>query len=332
MRCFSGDIPLFKQATLPLICPQCLRFGRGEQLLSPIRVCSICSAIYPVREGVPILLNDPQLRKAFAEGETVSDRRTQFYQENAGYLREHGEHENIEQALSMASADGIVLEVGAGSGAFAGVGGTDYCALDYSFTFLHSYLSNYRCICASADAIPLPSGSCRMVFSVATLEHVPRADLAFEEVDRVLSPGGVAYLEPAWHCRDWAAEGLNVRSYSDLTLKQKIRKALVPLRDSVLYRGVKQIPWRTWRRAVVKLQSTPSTVHYAHLNANYEHFWVSDSYACSSIDSHEGVLFFESRGYELLRPRGGSIARLLFRAGAVIVRKSRSDASKSVRF
>jgi len=56
---------------------------------------------------------------------------------------------------------------------------------------------------------------------------------------------------------------------------------------------------------------------------------MADSDACASIDSHEGVLFFETRGYELLRPRGGTRVRVLFRAGALVVRKPASPARPS---
>ena len=153
------------------------------------------------------------------------------------------------------------------------------------------------------------------------MEHVPRADAAFAEIDRVLAAGGIAYLDPAWHCRDWAADGLNVRPYRDLAFPQRVRKALIPLRDSILYRGFKQVPWRAWRRLRVNLSGGPCTLKYRRLKANYEHFWCSDSDACSSIDSHEAVLFFESRKYQVLKPKGGNLAKLLFRAGPLIVRK-----------
>ena len=160
-----------------------------------------------------------------------------------------------------------------------------------------------------------------MVFSFATHEHVPRPDVAFAEVDRVLAVGGVVCLAPAWHCRDWAAHGLSVRPYRDLSFKQKVRKALIPLRNSLIYRSAHQLPWRLWRRAVTRLSGAPSRLRYQRLEANYDCFWGCDSDACSSIDSHEGVLFFETRGYDILVPCGSTSSRLMFRAGPLIARK-----------
>jgi len=273
-------------------------------------------------QGIPILLANDFEREALTSGESPGDPRSRFYQESSDYLREQvGGREELEYAFQNADTSGLILEVGAGAGTFAGFGGSDYCALDYSVSYLQTYLNGYSRICATAETIPLSSRSCRLVFSIATLEHVPRPDLACEEIDRVLVTGGIAYLAPAWHCRDWAADGLSVRPYRDLSHNQKIRKALIPLRNSLIYRGIQEIPWRLWRRSVTKLSGIPSRLRYRRLRANYEHFWQSDSDACSSIDSHEGILFFESRGYEILRPRGGSLARVLFRAGALIARK-----------
>jgi SAM-dependent methyltransferase len=265
---------------------------------------------------------DESIRATLGEGCGPLDARSRFYQEHAEYLREQVEGtEKLYYAVESAQeTTGLVLEIGSGQGSFAGVGGADYCALDYSLSHLRTYLCGPR-ICASAETIPLASQSCRLVFSFATFEHIPRPDLAFAEVNRVLAPGGVACLAPAWHCRDWAAEGLAVRPYRDLRLGQRIRKALIPLRDSVVYRGVQQIPWRMWRRGLVRLRGTPSSLHYRSLQANYAQFWQSDSDACASIDSHEGALFFASRRYEILEPRGGALAQLLFRAGPIIARK-----------
>jgi SAM-dependent methyltransferase len=310
--------------SLPLICPSCLGVRGCEERLDRARVCPYCGIAYPSIEGVPILLADECIQRTLSSGDYPSDARSRFYQESTDYLREEVEgSQKLPYALDSArAARGVVLEIGSGSGAFAGFGGADYCALDYSLSNLRTYLGGYRRICASAETIPLASGSCRLVFSFATFEHVPRADFAFAEVHRVLVAGGVACLAPAWHCRDWAAEGLAVRAYRDLSFPQKIRKALIPLRDSMIYRGARQIPWRIWRRGLTRLSGAPSWLSYRPLHANYENFWQADSDACSCIDSHEGVLFFDSRGYEIFEPRGGALGRLLFRAGAVIARKT----------
>jgi SAM-dependent methyltransferase len=191
-------------------------------------------------------------------------------------------------------------------------------ALDLSLSALRRNLAGHAGLCATADMIPLASASCRFVFSVETLEHIPSTDRAFEEIDRVLAPGGVAYVAPAWHCRTWVADGIPVRPYRDLTLTQRVVKMSIPVRDSVIFRGAVSVPRRAWRRLT---QPENGSLRFKRLRPNYEHFWMSDSDACASIDSHEAILFFERRGYEILNPRGGVVSRLLFRAGPVIVRK-----------
>lgn len=309
--------------SIPLICPACLHSEMQEHRLDPALTCPSCHTRYPMVDGIPVLIADDGIRQGIAAGAELSDARSRFYQEPIGYLRDRLEgSKEIEYALGRSAKRGLVLEVGSGRGVFAGIGDTNYCGLDYSLGNLRQYLKGHRRLCASAEMIPLASGSCRLVFSFATYEHVPHPDLAFAEVDRVLAVGGVACLAPAWHCRDWAAEGLGVRPYRDLSFKQKIRKALIPLRDSIMYRGAVQIPWRMYRRALTRLSDGRSRLHYRHLNANYEYFWCADSDACSNIDSHEGILFFDSRRYEVLEPRGGSLAKLLFRGGPAIVRKT----------
>ena len=333
-----GDLQVGGE-TLPLICPRCLRSQSREQLLDVTGSCPCCCVRYQRIDEIPVLLTDDSVREALSTGIDLNDAGTSCYQKYDDYWRPHltdgllqqahhlarEKRQKIEYSLANATAVGLVLEVGSGHGMLAGVGGTDYLALDYSLSFLQTYLSGYRRVCASAETIPLASGSCRLVFSYATFEHVPRPDLAFAEVHRVLAVGGIAYLNPSWHCRDWAADGLSVRPYRDLSFAQKIRKVMIPLRDSRIYRGFRQIPWRMWRRGLTKYRGMPLALRYESLEPNYEHLWVSDSDACSSIDSHEGILFFDSRRYEILEPRGGTMARLLFGGGPIIVRKTLSQ-------
>jgi len=284
--------------------------------------CARCGTLFPRISGIPLLLADAALRNSLAKSEVPADARAAFYHEATDYLGEPPPPEpQLVSTLSEARNDGMVLEIGSGKGAFAGLGGDDYCALDYSLSLLLKHLGKHRSICASAEAVPLRRASCRFVFSVATLEHVPHADLAFAEIDRVLAPGGVAYLAPAWHCRDWMADGLTVRPYGELNAKQKLRKSLIRLRNSIVYRGLLQIPRRSMRRAAAMVARSPTELRFRRLHANYERFWTSDSDACSSIDSHEGILFFETRYYKILIPSGGVAARLLARGGPVAVRK-----------
>jgi SAM-dependent methyltransferase len=302
--------------SLPIICPKCLSL-RVETALDENLACSRCSSSFPVVDGFPILLEDAKVRADLASGTVLDAARVAFYQNDETYLPISDPQPLLPSALASAPRNGPVLEIGSGRGAFRNIA-PDYVALDLSLSALRRNLAVHPGLCATADMIPLASASCRFVFSVQTLEHIPSADRAFEEIDRVLAPGGVAYLAPAWHCRPWIVDGIPVRAYRDLTWKQRLVKLSLPIRDSVVFRAAASIPWRVWRRLT---QRAAGSLRFTRLRANYEHFWMSDSDACASIDSHEAILFFERRGYEILNPRGGAVHRLLFRAGPIIVRK-----------
>jgi SAM-dependent methyltransferase len=302
----------------PIICPKCLS-QRVETLLTEGLSCPRCESTFPEVSGFPLLLEDDIVRARLVSGTPPDTARVAFYQKDEGYLPNSDflTQPLLLSALAAATGDGPVLEIGSGRGSFRSIA-PDYIALDLSLSALSKNLAGYSGLCATADRIPLATSSCRLVFSVHTLEHIPATDRAFEEIDRVLAPGGVAYLAPAWHCRSWNADGVPVRAYRELTMKQRLIKLSLPIRDAVLFRAIASIPWRVWRRLT---QAGPGRLRFTKLQANYEHFWMSDSDACASIDSHEAILFFERRGYEILSPQGGVASRLLARAGPVIVRK-----------
>jgi SAM-dependent methyltransferase len=202
--------------------------------------------------------------------------------------------------------------------------GGDYVAADYSFTALRNYISPaHQRVCANAERLPFRRDSFRFIFTVAALEHVPQADLAFAEIERVLKPGGVAYLAPAWHCTQYNCEGIPVRPYRDLTVRQKLVKAALPLRQTVAVKASAALPGRIVRRVAWALQSRASSFRFGRLKPDYQRFWMSDSDAASRLDSHEACLFFHSRGYEVLSPGRGAVRQLLARHEPVVVRKPR---------
>jgi hypothetical protein len=123
------------------------------------------------------------------------------------------------------------------------------------------------------------------------------------EMRRVVKDRGYIYLFPAWSCNSWAAEGYQVRSYSDFNLAGKLLKASIPLRNSSLYRAVYTTPIRVMRYGVLALSESPLRFHYNRLAPNYEKYWQGDSDAASSMDRYEALLWFASRGDECLNCR-----------------------------
>lgn len=173
---------------------------------------------------------------------------------------------------------------------------------------------------ASAERLPFSDASFDGLWSIAVLEHVPRPQSALDEILRVLKPGGAALLAPAWHCRPWAAQGLHVRPYRELGWRQRLVKLTIPVRNSLAYRALWALPGRCAREMGRLLAPRrPTALRYRRLRPNYETFWAADSDACSSLDPHETLAYFQSRGCAAPWHRGWR--RLAVRHGPIVVVK-----------
>ena len=187
------------------------------------------------------------------------------------------------------------LEVGSGRGAFQDLV-ADYTGLDLSSSVAGNYRKPF--FSGSAEELPFPDNDFDAIWSITVLEHIPNPEQALNEMRRVLKPGGMLFLKPAWNCRPWICEGIPVRPYSDLNLRQKFIKLTLPLRDSVWWRALKTLPGRLWNSFRHKDQGIP--LRYQQLKADYETFWMVDSDACSSIDPFDAIQWFRSRGDEVV--------------------------------
>jgi hypothetical protein len=160
------------------------------------------------------------------------------------------------------------------------------------------------------------------------VDGVPQPERALSEIRRVLRSGGVLFLAPAWQCRPWAADGYPVRPYSDFGWPGKIYKALIPLRDSVVWRSCFIFPRRLARLLTWKLTRRPLRFRFGALRPNYEKFWMSDSDAVNSMDGYEAILWFKSRGDEILHPPT-PLKQFLFRSGRVEVRIRKASRTRT---
>jgi len=190
-----------------------------------------------------------------------------------------------------------VLEVGSGEGSLQDIV-EDYTGLDISATARAKY--HKRFVQADARAMPFPSGEFDAVWTIWVLEHVPNPEQALREIRRVLKPGGLLYLEPAWLCSDLAANGYQVRPYSDFGLEGKLIKASVPIQNLAAFQAMYMLPIRATRLAAWKARHQPTALHYRPIAANYKVYWTVDSDAVNSIDMFEAYLWFRSRGDECL--------------------------------
>jgi SAM-dependent methyltransferase len=215
-------------------------------------------------------------------------------------------------------ARGLILEIGCGRGALSALSDR-YAGVDLSLPALMS--SRARRICADAERLPIAGGSIPFVFSWAALEHMPNPERVLAEIERALRPGGIALLAPAWHCRPWAAEGLEFRPFRDLRPWQRVRKALIPLRNAVWWRATFEIPRRIAREWLLR-RAAPLPFHYRRLQPNLDEYVGTDCDAFTSMDPHAMIIYFASRGWEVLS-HPTRLARLTARHEPVVVRKPR---------
>lgn len=229
----------------------------------------------------------------------------------------------VERWLSLAgaAAGSVVVELGCGRGAFTYLSERfRYFGIDLSFEALSRYVGRPAAVQADIAKLPLASKCADFVFSIATLEHVPNPEDVLAEVDRILKPGGSALLSPAWFCRPWAAGGLPVKTYAELEWKDKVRKALIPLRNSLIWRSAFAIPRRLRRELRHWLAPSGWRFQYQRLTPNLENYIYTDCDAFCSLDPHEAVMLFRHWNYQV--PSAPSFRRrVLLRNVPVAVRK-----------
>ncbi len=250
--------------------------------------CASCGKVYPVVRGIPVLKPE-HTESTETWFEAMYDGRNRHHDLATEYLR--GERAFMEQFARER------LEVGCGTGCFAETV-PGYVGFDYALnSLLAEGFDTPARICGDARWLPFAEASVECVFSFNTLEHVPEVDQAFAEIDRVLRPGGYLVLKPAWHCTRYTTELIPVLPYSELTVRQMCVKALLPVLRSRPYKFMAWIPSRIMRRLTTR---GASSLRWGRLTPYHGEAWTSDADAVASIDCHEGILYYTSRGYRCL--------------------------------
>jgi len=149
------------------------------------------------------------------------------------------------------------LDIGSGGGSLQDAA-QNYTGLDISPTAARFYHKKF--VVGSATAMPFPDNSFKGAWSIAVLEHVSNPEQALYETRRILKDNGVFFLFPAWNCRSWAADGYDVRPYSDFNLWGKLIKAGIPIRSSVPFRMASLLPNRFIRRSRLNLDRPNCTI------------------------------------------------------------------------
>jgi SAM-dependent methyltransferase len=173
------------------------------------------------------------------------------------------------------------------------------------------------------QSLPFRNDSIDGFISWAALEHVPNPASVMKEVARTLKPGGVAVLAPAWNCREWTVKRLESRPYQGLPLRLKMEKLTIPLRNALVWRAVMCLPRRAKRELASRLFGAVEFDFkplFPDFSLSLPH--TSDDDALASMDPHSAILYFHSRGWEIVS-HPGWFSRMSARHEPVVVRKPR---------
>jgi ubiquinone/menaquinone biosynthesis C-methylase UbiE len=132
------------------------------------------------------------------------------------YRRCYQTEEDVKAVLGLLSLDraSSLVDVGCGNGAFAVVAARAYPACRvWAFDALESAvvecrkaaegLTNLRADVAQAHSIPLPDASVGRVLCRSVLHHIENPQGVYQEIHRVLQPGGRLVLQAP--CNGWEA-------------------------------------------------------------------------------------------------------------------------------
>lgn len=256
--------------------------------------------------------------------------RVAFYQkqDDARYGAGHdteGEDQRVQELVQQLGIP-VVLEIGCGLHNLRNLH-PGWIGLDISLYALHRLGKGHR-ICADwGVGLPLRSGSVPFVVSIFTLEHVPDPERAIEELDRVLAPGGLAYLKPAFNVPPWRADGLEYLDPATLDRRRRWAQRSLVVRRQPIWRFATRLLWTRLadelRLAWARRLGNALNLRWQALTPYSGEFIGPDSDAVCMVDKAALAVWFRSRGYAVVEGCGATTAleRLLTRHSALIVRK-----------
>lgn len=259
-----------------------------------------------------------------------TDNRVSFYQkhDDSRYGAEHdteGEDQRVRELIQRLGIS-VVLEIGCGLHNLQKLH-PGWIGLDVSVYALRR-LEKGRRICADwGTGLPLRRESVPFVVSIFTLEHVPDPERALEELDRVLAPGGMAYLKPAFNVPAWRADGLEYLDPTTLDRRRRWSQRSLVVRRHPIWRFATQLFWTRLTdelRLVWALrQGHTLSLRWQPLTPYHGGFIGPDSDAVTMVDKAAMAVWFRSRGYAIVESCGATTVRerLLAKHSALIVRK-----------
>ena len=156
-----------------------------------------------------------------------------------------------------------------------------------------------------------------VIWSIWVFEHVPNPEQAFYEARRVTRDNGVLFFYPHGIVRPGQptvtkSDPMPILAWRENSSKRAFHcvfPCLLELRPLCRFELVRTLV----------AASGPTRLRYRRLTPNYDQYWVPDSDAVNSIDSHEAMLWFLSRGDECLNCEEASVF-LPIRSTPLIIR------------
>ncbi len=213
--------------------------------------------------------------------------------------------------------NGRWLEVGCGRGFLQDMV-SDYTGVDVAeavAAYLHKPF-----FCSAAEELPFDDDEFDGAWSYAVLEHVENPEMVLTQIRRVLKSGGILFLLPAWQCRSWAGKEYAWKPDGELSALDRVRKALIPLRNSILVRACGVFPRRLMHLGMYGLKKCPIKLWSRPLVPIYTEYRVPDADACWHMDPFDVILWFRSRGDDVLS-HPSLLQSFFVRSGVVVVKR-----------
>lgn len=180
---------------------RCPRTGSSLRIESNYLVSETDGTRYPVDgDGIVSFVTDQQLISSRVQSEHYDRNSTQYFENlKFAHTEEYASYLDNELCSVLGDQDlGVVAEPCCGTGEVAHVFAKRYSQLigvDVSIRMLglavknpHSHDALY--VHGDATTLPLADGSCDSVVMIGGIHHVPDRERLFQEVYRVLKPGG----------------------------------------------------------------------------------------------------------------------------------------------
>mgnify|MGYP006271851729 FL=1 len=161
--------------------------------------CGACGAIYPVADGIPVILPGEIADWGRMQRDLYDAVAPHYDDAIPPHVNRHYRDKRVDAVREVLPDGGSVLDVGCGTGAFAGAlhqAGYQTFGMDASLGMLTEARRHSRALVAvgRGEALPFRNGAFDLAITIATLHHITDPNLIAKTLAgmvRVVRPGGV---------------------------------------------------------------------------------------------------------------------------------------------